>query len=432
MRARFFLRAIFICGGETKQNMIKFSDIVNVINVDEYTLEGKKLVYYLNNIYRRMINQLRFSLAKLNGITTVETNRLFSLTGLEPEHFTDVINEYPKDVYMMKQPIYNLLCAIMLRAFLDGNERLGKDVNALLGLVILARRKFHSFKFIADQNIFDKTINTMSKKTYIGMHGIIWMTNTVSENTLNKYLKDMLKNPNNMYPRYRYINDLFNKYNQIIKTVAKHFYENYENRNVVDRSTMLKNRTNEVMNYLLDKPIPSNILEYISNICNMPIDKVNSFYHNVQIYNSMQSQIQLIIYNILDRLLMFLEIYHQQNNAPLDINDPSFASSFINKLKRSTIMLNMISNPIFTQYGYDRFEVLYFTFIITLYIDSLLHNSEYYGVADDNMEDRYKNSYNDYDNGNSNSNVDYYTENMEMLFDGVILNEELIDWGLGG
>ena len=62
-----------------------------------------------------MIGQIRFSLGKLNGITSVEINRLFALTGIDSNDLREIMDEYPKDVFVMRQPIYNLLTLIVIK-----------------------------------------------------------------------------------------------------------------------------------------------------------------------------------------------------------------------------------------------------------------------------------------------------------------------------
>lgn len=400
---------------------MKISDLLNLFEITP------KLIYYINNLHRRMLMQVRFSLGKLNGITTVEVNKLFNLTGLEPSNFEDVFSQFPKNAHTIRQPIYLLLTLIMIKAYKENNVRFALDVNTLLGLVILGRRKYRYIRFV-DQNILDQTINNITKKTYVGLHGVVWMVNEITTTCHNKYIQRILNNVNDLYSIYRYIIDMFNRFNQIMKTIAKNYYYNIIHKNDVKREVIIKNRTTDIMNYFIDKTLPQNILDYIANVSKTSIDKINQLYHHIQIYNSMQSQMQVIIYNILDRLLAYLEIYKSQFDKPLDINDPIWINTFMNKLKRSTIILKAVDSDIFKSYGYDRFEILYFTFIVTLYIDSMNHNSDYYGSNATNDDDNFSKNYDQYINYDANNEVDYYTENMEALFDGVIINEELIDW----
>ena len=403
-----------------------------------------KLIYYIDNQYKKMMNQLRFSLGRLNGLTNVEINRLFNLTDLTPSDLVEMMDEYPKDVYVMRQPIYNLLALIVIKAYQEGNVRLALDTNTLLGMVFLGRLKYKYIRVI-DQGILEKTIAGLSKKSYIGLHGIIWMVNTVTKSTHDKWMPDILKNINNMYPRYRYIIDLRNKFNQIMKTIAKAYYYNILHRNDVDRSVVLKNRTQEIMNYIESKSIPSGIFEYAVKLCNINIstdvDRITKLHYNVQAYPSMQSQMSLLIYNILDRLFAVMNYYKEQNQKNIDINDYDWVKLFFTGLKRSTIILRTASDPIFLTYKYDRFEVIAYALVVTLFIDSLNHNSDYYGStsagsSDENMEDQYNLYDKDYDSDNyapyiDESMLDYYVDEkddaLEAFFEGVMFDKDLFE-----
>lgn len=379
-----------------------------------------KLIFLLESAYRRMLGQIRQSLGRLSGMTTAEINRLFMCANLEPSDFDEVLKEYPKNVYVMQHPVYSLLTLIMLKCYQEGNQRLALDVNTLLGLAILGRRKYKYIRFV-DQDIFDKTIATISKKTYIGMHGVIWMVNNVTKTTHDRYIQQMLNNVDDVYPRYRYIDDIYNRFNQIMKVIAVYYYKNMEHRNDVPRSVVVKNRANEILDFLMEKPLPENLIEYIAKCSNSTTDRINQLYHNIQTYTSMQSQLQLIITFILDRILSFFDIMREQlPEVKVDINEPNFINLFVNKLKRSTIVLRAVSDAIFSQYGHDRFEVLYFALIITLYVDSMNHYQDYYGSGEQpNQQSTIEDEpYDEFENS-----VDTYEENLEALFDGVILDE---------
>lgn len=388
---------------------MKFSELLQ-----SFEINGK-LVVLINNIYSRMIQQLRFSLGKLNGVTTSDINRLFASTGLSPQDFSEVLSEYPKNVYVMQQPIYSLLALIVLKSYAEGNERLALDTNTLLGLTILGRRRYKYISFV-DQNIFDKTVNSITKKTYIGMHGALWMVNRVTKSAHDKYIKQMLDNVDNVYPRYRYIIDMYNRFNQIMKTIARKYYYNIAHRNDVPRDVQVKSRANEVLEFVLKKPVPSPVLDYISEVSGSPPEKVNELYHMLQMYYSIQSQFFVIFSLIVDRIMAFLDAWHSQNpGSEINVNDPNFVLGFINKLKRSTIILKSVSSEIFSQYKFDRFLVLYFAFVIVLYVDSKNHSAHYAGggkseddsPADNNLPD-------------DNDEVGYYDETMSMYLDGVV------------
>lgn len=397
---------------------MKFSDLLAKCEL------SPKLVFIIESLYRRMMGQIRQSLGRLSGMTTSEINKIFMSAGLQPSDFDEVLKEYPKNVYVMQHPIYSLLTLIMLKCYQDSNQRLALDVNTLLGLAILGRRKYKYIRFV-DQDVFDKTVSTISKKTYIGMHGVIWMVNNVTKTTHDRYIQQMLDNVNDVYPRYRYIDDMYNRFNQIMKVIAVYYYNNMKHKNDVPRSTIVKNRANDVLDFLIEKPLPEKLIEYIANASGSTIDRINELYHNIQTYSSMQSQLQLVVSFIIDRILQFFDLMRAQlPEVKVDINEPTFINSFINKLKRSTIVLRGVSDSIFSQYGHDRFEVLYFALIVTLYVDSMNHFQDYYNSGeqpvqqvdiDDELGD---NAYNDYSDP-----VDSYDENIEALFDGIILDE---------
>lgn len=409
-----------------------------------------KLIYYIDTQYKKMMNQLRFSLGRLNGITSVDINRIFNLTDLTPSDFTEFMEEYPKDVYVMRQPIYNLLALIVIKAYLEGNARLALDTNTLLGMIFLGRLKYKYIR-VVDQAILDKTLANLSKKSYIGLHGIVWMVNTVTKSTHDKWMPEVLKNLDNMYPRYRYIIDLRNKFNQIVKTIARAYYYNILHRNDIDRSVVLKNRTQEIINYIDSKTIPNNILEYAVKLCNMnvktDIDKISQLHYHIQTYSSMQTQMSLLIYNILDRLFAVMNYYKDQNGKNIDINDFDWIKMFFVGLKRSTIILRTASDPIFLTYKYDRFEVIAYALVVTLFVDSINHHGDYYGSneagssEEKDIESQYSNYYDqDYNADNYMPNQDYsfdesfdYTiedndSDLEALFEGVQYDKELFEF----
>ena len=382
-----------------------------------------KLVYYLNTLYRKMIGQIRFSLGKLNGITNIEINRLFELTGLRPSDLVQVMEEYPKNVFVMRQPIYNLLALIVIKCHMIGNTRLAIDTNLLLGMVFLGRLKYKYIR-IVNQNLMDKTIQGLSKKSYIGLHGVLWMIAKLCKDTHDSWMDKILDNLDDVYPRYRYIIDMRNKFNQVMKTVARSYYYNFEHRNDIDRNVVIKNRTNEIINYITDKSVPMEIYELVAKVCQSNPDKINNLHYNIQIYPSMQAQMTLLIHNILDRLFAYLNTYKEQFNKKCDINDQLFLKSFYVAMKRSTIMLRIASDPIFTSYGYTREEVLSYGMIMTLFIDSTNHNVEYYGGVDvgGSREDDFSKNYD-----NSNYNQDSYT-----MYESLDIYEDLIDMAHDG
>lgn len=400
-----------------------------------------KLIYYIDMQYKKMMNQLRFSLGKLNGITSVEVNRLFNLTELTPDDLTDFMELYPTNVFVMRQPIYNLLTLIIIKALQEGNTRLALDTNTLLGMVHLGKLKYKYIRVI-DQAIFEKTLNSLSKKSYIGIHGVLWMVQNVCKSTFDRWMPEVMKDITQMYPRYRYMIDLRNKFNQIVKTVAKQYYYQMLHRNDIDRSVILKNRANEIIEYITSKTIPSNIFDYAVRLCSNNIktdtDRISKLHYNVQTYQSLQIQMNLLIYNILDRLFAVMQYYKDQYQKNIDINDFDWLKAFFTGLKRSTIILRTASNPVFLTYKFDRFEVIAYALVITLFVDSLNHNNEYYGTSNVSSNDNSS----DYDIYNTIDNIDndsvyideeLYTDKytnedlLELLFEGISVDKELFE-----
>ena len=381
-----------------------------------------KLVFILQSMHRKFTSQLRQSLGRLGSITKVDIQRLFTYSNLEVNDFNEVLTEYPTNVYVMQHPIYSLLTLFMLKAYQEGNPTLASDINILLALVMLGRRKYKYIRFV-DQEIFEKTLSSLSKKTYIGLHGTIWMVNNIAQTAHDKYIQQILNNVDDVYPRYRYINDIYNRFNQIMKVIAHHYYYNVQHRNDVPREVIVKKRAAEVVDYILEHSVSESLINYIANISNSTTDRMNELYHIVQTYSSAQNQLQIIITIILDKLLSYFDILREQlPDVKIDINDPKFINSFVNKLKRSTIVLKEVSSSIFTQYGFERFEVLYFSLVLTLYVDVMNHYQEYFSkpstVSSNDSTNDDSEEYDDFEDS-----VDSYDENIEALFDGIILDE---------
>jgi len=397
--------------------MITVDDLLQKIDI------SPKLIYFINNQYKKMIGQVRYSLGMLNGITKMEIARLFSILEISPSDLDDIMNQYPENVYVMKQPIYNILTLIMIKAYQIGNTQLALDTNSLLGLVFLGRLKYKYIRII-NHDVLDKTIATLTKKTYIGMHGTVWMVNTICQNTYDKWIGDILKDPNDMYPRYRYIIDMRNKFNQVMKTVARAYYYNIVHKNDVDVATVIRNKTNEIIEYITTKSIPMNIIEYAGMVNSSSVDKINELNHDIQVYNSMQSQLSVIVFNILHRLHNYMTIYKEQYGKNVDINDITFIRSFFVALKRSTIILKSVDDEVFTSRGYDRFEVLSYALVVTLYIDSINHSSDYAqdydGTASNSKQPEkidYSSNY-DYMNGNNDSTYEESIDPIEYIMAG--------------
>ena len=364
-----------------------------------------------------MIGQVRYSLGILNGITKLDINRLFNLLDIQMNELDDIMNQYPENVFVMKQPIYNILTLIMIKAYMVHNDQLALDTNNLLGLVFLGRLKYKYIR-IVNQEVLDKTINTLTKKTYIGMHGTVWMVHTICKSTHDKWIKSMLDNPDDMYPRYRYIIDMRNKFNQVMKTVARAYYYNIVHKNDVDINTLMRNKTNEIIDYITNKTIPQHILQYAATINNSSLDHIGELQHDIQVYNSMQSQISVVVFNILHRLHDYMQIYKDQYKKNVDINDITFIKQFFVSLKRSTIILKSIDDPIFTSRGYDRFEVLAYALVITLFIDSINHSKDYSIDYSSNEVDYASQYSSDYLNDSA---VDESVDSVEALIDGIII-----------
>ena len=148
----------------------------------------------------------------------------------------------------------------------------------------------------------------------------------------------------------------------------------------------------------------------------------------------------LLIYNILDRLFAVMTYYKDQYQKNIDINDFEWLKSFFTGLKRSTIILKNASDTVFTTYNFDRFEVIAYALVITLFVDSLNHNADYYGTSNnisnnDNMEAQYNyyDKNDDYSDDNSNLyesydfNINDMDEQLEGLFEGFMIDKELFE-----
>lgn len=387
-----------------------------------------------------MMSQVRYSLGTLNGITKVDINRIFLASGIEVSDLNEIMKEYPENVFVMKQPIYNLLTLIMIKSYMVGNTQLALDTNGLLGLVMLARLKYKYIRVI-NHEILEKTLSTLTKKTYIGMHGAIWMVNKICRSTHDKWIEAMINDPNDTYARYRYIIDMRNKFNQVVKTVARAYYYNIANRHHVDINTIISDRTTNVLNYITQKSIPTHILEYAGKLANVSSDKIASLHHDIQIYASMQSQISIAINMILHRLYAYINAHKDQFGTSVNINDPTFVLRFFTSLKKSTLVLKTVSDRIFSDLKYNRFEVLSYALTVTLFIDSMNNVDLYNGSAPnyneaskedidntinkmdtDSRDDQYDYSANYSDSSYLSDHImqDDNFNDLELLFEGVI------------
>lgn len=330
----------------------------------------KSLIEMLSN---RMLGQMRQNFARLNSIGKTDIDKLFTFANLTPEDFRDLVKEYPGGGFVMSDPLYSLITLIAIKYYMELDDRMSQTSSLLLSLIMLARLKYKYIR-ICDPEIMSITFSLMSKKTYIGTNGIVWAVYKMSTDTFNNYKDKIKKNPNEIYYRYRYIVDIRNKFNQLMKHIAKVYYWTVVNKDKIKLKYNIDNIAVSITNYVISNELNEEVLNVIAKLSGSSMDMIYDFQHSIQLSNSIQSRVKMIFNRMYSKLLD-IKSYAENQKIEIDYTTVDFLKEFYNNFRRSSIVVSLARDPVFSDKGYDSNLVIAFCAAVIIVWESVSKNS---------------------------------------------------------
>lgn len=350
-----------------------------------------KLVEQLVN---RMLGQLRQNFSKLNSINNNEIERLYQVANTSPEEFKDIVKEYPGGGYVMSDPLYTLLTLIAIKFYTELSDRDSQNASMLLSLVMLARLKYKYIR-ICDPDIIKIAFSLMSKKTYVGTGGLIWGIYKISSETFNKYKDIMSKKPNDMYYRYRYIIDIRNKFNQLMKHIAQMYYWVIINKDNIYSKEKIASMASSITNYVATKDLNQNLLQLIATMSKVDISVIYEFQHHLQIDDEFQNAVNQIFTVMVDKMVA-IKKFDKAEKTDIDFTSMDFLKEFYANSRRSSTLLSLARISIFADNGFDSNLVLAFCSAIMIMWESIDKDAkvEDQPIGTSDQPDNYNNDYN--------------------------------------
>lgn len=306
---------------------------------------------HIESLVNRMMGQLRQSFAKLSSVNKNDIEKLFMLSLVAENDLNEIVAEYPGGGFVMSDPLYSLIMFIAVKYHMELNDRMAQTTSLLLSLIMLARLKYKYIR-ICDPKIMDAAFSMMSKKTYVGTKGITWAVMKISMDTFNKYKEKIKKNPNDIYYRYRYIIDIRNKFNQLMKHIATMYYYVVTNGVKANKQDVINDATMNIINYMITNELNAGIINLISELTKESIDIIYEFQHDIQLNNNFQNRVQLIVAKMYSKFLD-IKTYSENQNVPIDYNSKDFLKEFYNNFRRSSVVVSLAKDPMFADKGYS-------------------------------------------------------------------------------
>lgn len=350
-----------------------------------------KLVEQLVN---RMLGQLRQNFSKLNSINKNEIEKLYQAANTSSEEFKDIVKEYPGGGYVMSDPLYTLLTLIAIKFYTELSDRDSQNASMLLSLVMLARLKYKYIR-ICDPDIIKIAFSLMSKKTYVGTGGLIWGIYKISSETFNKYKDIMSKKPNDMYYRYRYIIDIRNKFNQLMKHIAQMYYWVIINKDNIYSKEKIASMASSITNYVATKDLNQNLLQLIATMSKVDISVIYEFQHHLQIDDEFQNAVNQIFTVMVDKMVA-IKKFDKAEKTDIDFTSMDFLKEFYANSRRSSTLLSLARISIFADNGFDSNLVLAFCSAIMIMWESIDKDAkvEDQPIGTSDQPDNYNNDYN--------------------------------------
>ena len=347
---------------------MKTSQVLSIIDY-----KNPELMKLLDMYTNRMLSQLRQNFSKLNSINKNEIEKLFYYSGVRSDDLEEILKEYPGGGFVLSDPLYTLLTILVIKYSIELDDKRSELVSLLLSLIMLARLKFKYLRY-CDPEIIDMAFNVMSKKTYIATHGIVWAVYKISNDTLNKYIKDLVKNPDNVYTRYRYIIDIRNKFNQFTKYITRTYFWVIANKDNIFTKDKIDMITEEMIDYISTSELSYEIIKLISDFSNSTEDEVYEFIHMIQLDNFISSHIRNLLSLLYDKLIKLKKITLEQK-VDIDYFSLDFVKKFYNNSKKSVVILKMINDDIFKKNNVAPMLVLAFCCILCCGWEKLSYTS---------------------------------------------------------
>lgn len=342
-------------------------NISQVLSIIDY--KNPELIKLLDTYTNRMLSQLRQNFSKLNSINRKEIDKLFTLSGITQNDLKEITKEYPGGGFVLSDPLYTLLTILTIKYSIELDDKRSELSSLLLSLIMMARLKFKYLRF-CDPEILNLAFDIMSKKTYIATHGIVWAVYKISNDTLNKYINDMVKKPSDVYPRYRYIVDIRNKFNQFVKYITKMYFWVIANKDSIFTKDRIESISNQMIEFISQKDLAYEIIKLISDLSNETEDNIYEFIHLIQLNIYASSTLRNILSILYDKLIKLKKISKDQK-VEVDFLSLEFVKKFYNNSKKSVTLLKLSSDDNFKNNNISSSLVLAFACVFVLAWDKI-------------------------------------------------------------
>ena len=326
------------------------------------TPELKNFIIKLN---ARCLGHLRQNLCNLVGIMPQDETMLYTLTNVPITDIKASAEDLPGG-YILRTPLYNLLMYISVKAEQMGDLNTAYDCATLFSLITLGRLKYKYIRVCNAVNMTN-TISGMSKKTYVGTNGLVWMVYKVAQSTYDKYREVLVKDPNDLHARLRYIIDIRNKFNQIMKHIARLYYATHLNQSSTAKNdTAIKSISTSILSMIITNDIPSTVVNYIATLAKVQHDDVYQMHHFVQINASAQQYVDVLITFIVKRLVELQSIGADQGVIVNEIN-PDLVRKMYGSFRRTALGKVSAQDNIFASQNIPESLVLAFVVVLVCF-----------------------------------------------------------------
>lgn len=321
-----------------------------------------ELKNYIIKMNAKQLGQLRQSLCNLTGILNTDESALFTHAGVSADDVKTSASDLPSG-YILGTPLYNILMYISIRAEQMGDLNMAYESAVLFSLITLGRLKYKYIR-ICNISTMTNTIGSMTKKTYVGTNGLVWMVYKVAQSTYDKYREALCADPNDMYARMRYIVDIRNKFNQIMKHIARLYYSTHLSHGSEAKNEItVKTISSVILTLIATQDIPNAVVDYIASLAKVQHSDVYNLHHFVQISASAQQYMDALITFLTKRII---ELQSIGANQDVEVNEisPDLVKKLFGSFRRTTLGKIFAQDNIFATQNIS--EALVVAFVVVL------------------------------------------------------------------